>query len=66
MEPKFEDYLGTLSRNLDFAFFLGDKLVKEGNANQLSHDVGVLDIIEIEQIAIELINKIQKVRGKRQ
>tara|TARA_Y100000034_G_C6533279_1_gene229852 strand:- start:44 stop:244 length:201 start_codon:yes stop_codon:yes gene_type:complete len=65
MEPKFEDYLGTLSTNMDYAFYLVNELVKEGNANQLSHEVGSLDIIEIEKIAIELINKIQKVRGKR-
>ena len=66
MEPKFEDYLGTLSTNMDYAFYLVSELVKDGKANQLSHDVGSLDIIEIEKIAIELINKIQKVRGKRQ
>ena len=66
MKPKFEDYLGTLSTNMDYAFYLVNELVKDGKTNQLGHDVGSLDIIEIEKIAIELINKIQKVRGKRQ
>ena len=65
MDPKFEDYLGTLNSNMDYAFYLVGELVKEGKTNQLSHDIGALDIVEIENVVIGLINKIQQVRGKR-
>ena len=63
---KFEDYIGTLSTNIDYANYVTGKLVFEGRNGQLSDSVGIADIIEIEDAVIELISKVQKLRGKRQ
>ena len=66
MEPKFSDYLGTLGVNMDYASYLVKELAKEGKSQQLSSHIGAYDIVEIEDEVIALIDKIQKVRGKRQ
>lgn len=63
---KFEDYLGTLNSNMDYAFYVVGELIKDGKNGELNSIVGAADIVEIEDVVIGLIDQVQKLRGKRQ
>ena len=45
--PKFEDYLGTLRTNIDYAFYVVGELVNDGKNGELNSTIGAADIVEI-------------------
>ena len=58
--PKFEDYVRTLGTNLDYANYLLDNLFANAKFGNLPDTIGSQHIVEIENIVIELINKVRK------
>jgi hypothetical protein len=63
---KFEDYLLTLSSNLDYATYVIGELIREGKNGELNSTIGAAHIVEIEDVLIGLIDHVQNLRGKRQ
>ena len=63
---KFEDYLLTLSSNLDYANYVVGELIREGKNGELNSTIGAAHIVEIEDVLIGLIDHVQNLRGKRQ
>jgi hypothetical protein len=60
MNKYFQDYLGTLNTNRDYANYLTEKLVRLGREDNLPDTIGVIDIEEIESLFIEIIDKVKK------
>ena len=62
-EPTFQDYLGILNTYRDYANYLTEKLVRSGREDNLPATIGAADIMEIENLFIEIIDKIDKLNA---
>jgi len=62
-EPTFEDYLRTLDKNRDYANYLTEKLIRSGRERNLPSTIGPAAIMEIEDLFIEIIDKIDKLNA---
>ena len=62
-QPTFKDYLKTLNTNRDYANYLTEKLIRSGQEDNLPSTIGPAAIMEIEDLFIEIINKIDKLNA---
>lgn len=62
-DPTFKDYLKTLNTNRGYANYLTEKLIRSGREDNLPSTIGPAAIMEIEDLFIEIIEKIDKLNA---